>query len=44
MISMDAEILRLYKAGRITAQDALTRSLDPDNMARQLNSSDKIYF
>jgi twitching motility protein PilT len=44
MISMDAAILRLYKDGRISAQDALTRSLDPDSMARQVNSSDKMYF
>ena len=44
MISMDAAILRLYKDGRISAQDALTRSIDPDSMARQVNSSDKMYF
>ncbi|MDR2770759.1 MAG: PilT/PilU family type 4a pilus ATPase [Clostridiales Family XIII bacterium] len=44
MISMDAAILRLYKDGRISAQNALTRSIDPDSMARQVNSSDKIYF
>jgi twitching motility protein PilT len=44
MISMDAGLLRLYKDGRITAQDALTRAIDPDSMARHVNSPDKIYF
>jgi twitching motility protein PilT len=44
MISMDAWLLRLFKDGKITAQDALTRSIDPDGMARQVNSPDKIYF
>ncbi|MDR1245501.1 MAG: PilT/PilU family type 4a pilus ATPase [Clostridiales Family XIII bacterium] len=44
MISMDAGILKLFKEGRITARDALTRSIDPDSMARHVNSSDKIYF
>jgi twitching motility protein PilT len=44
MISMDAAILKLYKEGRISARDALTRALDPDSMARHVNSSDRIYF
>jgi twitching motility protein PilT len=44
MISMDAGILRLYKDSKITAQDALTRAIDPDSMARYVNSSDKMYF
>jgi twitching motility protein PilT len=44
MISMDAGILKLFKDGRITARDALTRAIDPDSMARHVNSSDKIYF
>jgi twitching motility protein PilT len=44
MISMDAAILRLCKDGGITAEDALTRALDPDSMARQLNSPNKMYF
>jgi twitching motility protein PilT len=44
MISMDAAILKLYKDGRVSARDALTRAIDPDNMARHVNSSDKMYF
>jgi Tfp pilus assembly ATPase PilU len=44
MISMDAGLLKLFKEGRITARDALTRSIDPDSMARHVNSSDKMYF
>jgi twitching motility protein PilT len=44
MISMDAGLQKLYKDGRITAQDALTHSIDPDSMAKHVNSSDRIYF
>jgi twitching motility protein PilT len=44
MLSMDTAILRLCKDGRISARDALTRALDPDSMARHVNSPDKVYF
>jgi twitching motility protein PilT len=44
MISMDEGLLKLFKDGRITALEALTRAIDPDGMARQVNSPDKIYF
>ena len=36
MISMDASILRLYSEGLITAENALTHSLNPDAMKKKL--------
>jgi twitching motility protein PilT len=44
MISMDAGLLKLFREGRITARNALSRSLDPDSMAKYVNSSDRMYF
>jgi len=36
MISMDASILKLYEEGLITAENALTHSLKPDEMKKKL--------
>lgn len=36
MISMDASILKLYEDGLITAENALTHSLNPDAMKKKL--------
>ncbi len=36
MISMDASILNLYERGLITAENALTHSLNPDSMKKKI--------
>ena len=36
MISMDESILRLYKAGRITAETALRCAMIPEQLARRM--------
>jgi len=37
MISMDESILRLYRAGRISAETAIHSAMAPDQMQRKLN-------
>ncbi|MDR1570988.1 MAG: PilT/PilU family type 4a pilus ATPase [Clostridiales Family XIII bacterium] len=44
MIDMDASILNMFKDGVITAQEALAHALEPENMARHVNTRDKMYF
>ena len=36
MISMDESILRLYKAGRITAETAIHCAMNPDQLQKKL--------
>ena len=36
MISMDESILRLFKAGRITAETALRCAMNPDQLQKKL--------
>jgi twitching motility protein PilT len=44
MVDMDASLLKLYKDGIITAQEALVHSLTPESMAKHVNTPDKLYF
>lgn len=37
MISMDADIFRLYKQGKITAENAILYAMNPDQMRRKLD-------